>query len=101
MKIGSKETKVASEIKLLELRGIDKLHFEQPMNGICKLAANQVNTFIRSKCFKSFQERKVIVNSFVISNFNYSTLVWIFASSKSLTKIENLHKKALLFMLNG
>ena len=63
------------------------------------MAANQLNTFIRLKRFLSFQERKVLVNCFLLSNFNYCTLVWMFVSSKSLTKIENLHKKALRFTL--
>ena len=41
--------------------------------------------------------RKTLVKSFVLSNFNYCTLVWMFASSKSLTKIEKFHKGALRF----
>ena len=44
--------------------------------------------------------RKTLVKSFVLSNFNYCTLVWMFASSKSLTKIENLHKRVLRFILD-
>ena len=52
------------------------------------------------KKFSGFQERKALVDSFVLSNFNYYTLVWKFASFKSLTKIEKLHKTALRFMLD-
>ena len=70
------------------------------------------------KPFLALLERNVLVNSFVLSNFNYCTLVWMFASSKSLTKIEtctlvwmfassksltkteNLFKRALRFMLD-
>ena len=70
------------------------------VNRICKSAANQLNALIRLKKFLGFQERKALVNSFVLSNFNYCTLVWMLASSKSLTKIENLHKRALRFMLD-
>ena len=32
--------------------------------------------------------------------FNYCTIVWMFASSKSLTKIVNLHKRALRFTMH-
>ena len=52
------------------------------------------------KKFPGFQERKALVDSFVLSNFNYCTLVWKFASFKSLTEIEKLHKTALRFMLD-
>ena len=72
----------------------------RPVNRICKSAANQLNALIRLKRFLGFQERKAPVKSFVLSNFNYCTLVWTFANSKSLTKIENLHKRALRFMLD-
>ena len=62
-KIGSKEIKVASQaVKLHEVEIDNKLYFEQHINRICKLAANQLNTFIRLKRFLSLQERKVLVN---------------------------------------
>ena len=99
-KIGSKEIKVASQVKLLGVEIDNKLNFEQHINHICKSAANQLNALIRLKRFLGFQERKALVNSFVLSNFNYCTLVWMLASSKSLTKIENLHKRALRFILD-
>ena len=42
----------------------------------------------------------MLVNTFVISNFNYCCLVWNFSSAQSLNKIENLQKRALRFLLN-
>ena len=45
-------------------------------------------------------ERKVLVNRFVLSNFNYCPLVWFVCSSTSLRKIENLDKRAVRFLLN-
>ena len=99
-KIGSKEIKVASQVKLTGVEIDNKPNVEQRINRICKSAANQLNTLIRLKRFLSFQERKALINSFVLSNFNYCTIVWMFASSKSLTKTENLHKRALRFTLH-
>ena len=98
-KIGSMEIKVASQVKLLEVE-INKLNLKQHINRICKSAANQLNGLIRLKKFLAFQERNVLVYSFVLWNFNYCTFVWMFASSKSLAKIENLHKRTLKFMLD-
>ena len=100
-KIGSKEIKVASQVKLLGVEIDNKLNFEQHINRICKSAANQLNELTRLKRFLGFQERITLVNSTVLSNFNYCSLAWMFASSKSLTKIENLHKRALRFMLDN
>ena len=47
-----------------------------------------------------FKERKVLVQSFVYSNFNYCPLVWHFFSSKSTHKIEKIQECALRFLYN-
>ena len=91
---------VATQVRLRRVEIDNKLNFEQHINRICKSAANQLNALIRLKRFLGFQERIAPVNNFVLSNFNYCTLVWMFASSKSLTKTENLHKRALRLMLD-
>ena len=92
--------KVATQVRLRRVEIDNKLNFEQHINRICKSTANQLNALIRLKRFLGFQERIALVNSFVLSNFNYCTLVMMFASSKSLSKIENLHKRALRFILD-
>ena len=100
-KTSFKEFRVTSQVKLLGVEIDNKLNFEQHINRICKSAANQLNELTRLKRFLGFQERITLVNSTVLSNFNYCSLAWMFASSKSVTKIENLHKRALRFMLNN
>ena len=42
----------------------------------------------------------MLVNTFVMSNFNHCSLVWNVFSAQSLNKIENLQKRALRFLLN-
>ena len=44
-----------------------------------------------------YKSRMPIHNSFVMSNFNYCPIVWMFTSKKSLEKIENIKKCALRF----
>ena len=79
MKIGSREVKVTSQVKLIGGEIDNKQNFKQHIHYMCKWVKNQLNIFIRLKCFKGFQERKLIVKSLVLSNFSYCTLVWIFA----------------------
>ena len=45
-------------------------------------------------------ERKALVNTFVMTSFNYSSLVWNFCRALSLNKMENVQKRALPFLLN-
>ena len=67
----------------------------------CKKAATQLNVLKRfKKNFTGFKEKKILVQSFVYSNFNYCPFVWYFSSAKSLQKIEQLQERALRFLYN-
>ena len=44
--------------------------------------------------------RKVLINSFILSNFNHCPIVWSISTAKSLNKVENLQKRALRFLHN-
>ena len=98
--IDQKEIKAVSKVKFLGLEIDDKLNFNHHINNICKSSSNQLNALIRLKHLLGFEERKVLVNTFVMSNFNYCSLVWNFSSAQSLNKIANLQKRALRFLLN-
>ena len=98
--IDQKEIKAVSKVKLLGIEADGKLNFNYHINNICKSASNQLNALIRLKHLLGFEERKVLVNTFVMSNFNYCSLVWNFSTAQSLNKIENLQKRALHFLLN-
>ena len=45
-----------------------------------------------------FEERKILINSFIYGNFNYCPLVWHFCTKKLLNKIERIQKRALRFL---
>ena len=57
-KIGSKEVKVVSPIKILGVEIDHKLNFEQQINRICKSIAKQLKVLIRLKRFLGFPWRK-------------------------------------------
>ena len=64
-------------------------------------ASLQLNAIGRLKHYLGKKEsNKVIVNSFIHSNFNYCPLVWYFSSYKALRKIENIHKRCLRMIHN-
>ena len=70
------------------------------IDKICLKSANQLNALVRLKRFLGNEERKVLINSFVLSNFNYCPLVWMLTNAKSVHKIEAIQKRVLRFMLN-
>ena len=46
------------------------------------------------------ESKKVLVNSFIYSNFNYCPLVWHITSSNSIKKIEKIQERSLRFLYN-
>ena len=99
--ISNEDIQIVPSVKLLGITIDDHSNFNERISSICKSATNQQNALVRLKTFLGSNERKVLVNSFVLSNFNYVPLVWFVSSSTSLRKIENLHKRALRFLLNN
>ena len=81
-------------VRLLGIQLDDKLNFSLHVSNIFKSAANQLSAFLR------FEGKRVLINSYFISNFNYCPLVWMFSNATSLKKIENLRKRALRFLYN-
>ena len=93
-----KYIKAVSKVKLLGTGIDDKLNFNHHINSICKSV--KLNALVRLKHLLGFEERKLLVNTFARSNFNYCSLVWNFSSAESLNKIKNLQKRVLYFLLN-
>ena len=78
-------------VKLLGIHLDNRLNFNLHINTICKSASNE---------FLSFEQKNVLVNSFILSNFDYCPLAWFISSAKSLNKVENLQKRAPRFLQN-
>ena len=45
-------------------------------------------------------KEKEIINTFVLSNFNYDRLIWHFSSKKSQNKVEEVDERSLKFLSN-
>ena len=101
LEIGDKVIEASSSVKLLGVQIDNKLNFNLHITNIFRSATNQLNALIRLKQFLSFEAKKVLVNSYFYSNFNYCPLVWMFSSAKSLNKIESLKKKRTLCYLHS
>ena len=84
-------------VKLLGIHLDFKLNFEQHISELCRKAAPQLNVLKGIKRFIGFDEKKILVQSFVYSNFDYCSLVWYFSSAKSLRKIKKIQERALRF----
>ena len=83
---------IKTSAALLGIQVDDQLNFSPRISNICKSAANQINALIRLQKFLSFEENKMLINSYFMANLNYCPPVWMFSNAVSLKKIENLQR---------
>ena len=61
-----------------------KLNFGQHISELCRKATTQLNVLKRLKRFIGSDERKILVQSFVYSNFDYCPLVWKWTKKREI-----------------
>ena len=98
IKIDKNVVKVKLPVKLLGIQTDAELNFNLHIADIFISAANQLNALIMLRKFLGFEEKKVLINSYFYSNFNYCLLVRMFSHAKSLKKVDALQKRALCFL---
>ena len=101
IKFDNKTVETVSSVRLLGIQLDDKLNFSLHVSNICKSAANQLSALIKLNNFLCFEGKRVLINSYFMSSFNYCPLVWMFSNATSLKKIENLKIRALRFLYNN
>ena len=88
----------SNEIDLLGVTTDTKLSFDSHITKICSKVSRQLNALKRRDFYIPLDTRKILANSFIISNFNYCPLVWYFSMAKQLQKIEKIQERVLRFL---
>ena len=73
----------------------NELKFDIHINSLCKKANQKLHALARISNFMSFEKRKVIMKAFILSQFNYCPLIWMFHNRELNNKINNIHERAL------
>ena len=98
--INDVDIKPNDSVKLWGVILDNKLNFEKHFSSIWESSSCQLNALFRLNNLLGFKERKILIENFVYSNFNYCLLVWHFCNQKSSQKVEKLQKQALQFLQN-
>ena len=69
--IDNQTIKSVPSVELLGIHLDDKLNINLHISNICRSAANQLNALMRLKSYLSFNAKRVLINSYIIFNFNY------------------------------
>ena len=61
------------------------------LETLCKKASKKINALARISSYMTFQQRKLIVNSCVISHLSYHPIVWMLHSRWLNNRVNNIH----------
>ena len=68
---------MTDSVKLLGVTIDSILNFNQHVQSICKKTSNKVRAFSRIAPNVEYGRNVMLYHSFVLSNFNYSPLIWM------------------------
>ena len=74
---------MTDSVKLLGVTIDSMLNFNQHVQSICKKASKKVRASSRIAPNLEYKKNVMLYNSFVLSNFNYCPLIWMFSGKSS------------------
>ena len=93
--IAEETIKNSESVKLLGITTDNKLRFDKHVAIICKMVNLKLHALARISNLMSTNKLRIIMKSFIESQFGYCPLVWMFHSRTLNNKINKLHERAL------
>ena len=85
---------------LLEIEIERNLNFDDHVISLRKKAVRKLAVLARSSTFMSFKQKRILMKTFVESQFRYCLLIWMFHSRKVNSKINHLQERSLRIVYN-
>ena len=95
MNIGNEIISNSGNEKLLGVTFDNKLCFDAHVTKLCQKAGQKLHALARISNFMSLEKRKLLMNSFITSQFSYCPLIWMCHSRKLNNRINRIHERAL------
>ena len=86
--------------KFVCVRFDSKLTFDAHINDICKKAGLKLNALARITPYMDLNKKRLLLNAFFMSQFNYCQLVWMCHNRTKNNKINRLHERCLRLIYN-
>ena len=81
--------------KLLGMLVDKDLNFNLHLKTLCKKVNQKISALARIASILPFQKRRIILKTFIDSQFSYCPLVWMFCSRTINNKINHIQERAL------
>ena len=95
IKIGNETVSNSKYEKLLGVKIDHELSFNEHVLSLYKKASQKLIALSRIASCVAFDQRRLILNSFITSHFSYCPIVWMFHSRKLNERINHIHERAL------
>ena len=95
IRVEGNEIKNSNTEKLLGIKIDNELTFDPHVSDICTKASQKLHALSRVSHLMDFKHRKKILHAFILSQFGYCPLVWMFHSRQLNQRINRLHERAL------
>ena len=81
--------------KLVGIHFDNKLTFEPHARSLSKKTSQKLNAFARISYSLKFEQRKLLFNAFITSQFSYTPVVWMFHNRKLNNHINGIYERAV------
>ena len=86
--------------KLLGVIFDNELKFEKHINTICQRANRKLNALARLTLYMKLGKRRMLMNAFFVSLFNYCSVIWMCHSRALNNEINRLYERCLRIIYN-
>ena len=100
IKIGGNIVKESKKGKLLGITFDNNITMKDHIKCICKQASNKLYALARISSYLDECKRKVLLKSFILSQFNYCPIIWMYCQRQSNNLINRIHERALRIAYN-
>ena len=93
--VGEAIVKESSEEKLLGVTIDKNLNFKSHVSNLCKKASQKLHALARVSAFVNPDKLRLLMNSFIKSQFSYCPLIWMFHDMGLNAKVNKIQERAL------
>ena len=98
--LNNDEIASSNEEELLDIFLDSKLNFDSHITSLCNKAGQKRSALARISHYLTQDQKLLLVNSVVKSQFNYCPLIWMFTSRYLNNALNNIHERALRLICN-
>ena len=98
--VHNKEIEEVKKVKLLGITLDNNMSMMDHIRNLCKRAGAKLSALARISPFINEQKRIILMKSFIVSQFNYCPIIWMYCQRRSNNLINKIHERALRIAYN-